>query len=347
MKFKDALIKRVHHVKALGADHSLRDVIRALPKHEFHVHLAGSIRRETIIDLSEKHGIPLPSSKKQFLEAITPLEFSSGTALWELFHETYRWYWSHIRSCRDLERIVIEMLEDSCEQGIIHSEFTVSGSYLMQTFPFDEWTDAVMSGIDTAQKGATIDAAAILDISRRFGAENALANVMKVVKARPKCICGIGMGGDEIKYPHRLFKEAFAAARENDIPTNVHVAEFTPGETTIEAIEQLKPKRLGHALTTARSASAYKLLKDSGIHVESCPLCNYVGVMDNIDHISEHPIRKYYDEGIPISINTDDPRIFGYDLLDTYISLMKEAGFTLEEFQDINLKAKEFAFLRG
>lgn len=346
MRLPELVLHRLREVKKMARDEKLREEIRQIPKYEFHVHLGGSIRRQTLIELAAKNGVSLPAAKKDFLSVDTLLEFSKGEELWELFHVIYKWCWSCVKNCEDLERIVAEFLEDSYAQGVVHTEFTVSGSYLMNTFPFDEWTDAVRSGIETAQKHFSIKAGTILDISRRFGAENALKTVQEIIKRRPRAICAIGMGGDEAKYPHRLFKDVFKLARENNISTTVHVGEFTGGETTIEAIDELKPHRIGHALTTIQVKEAFEKLKESGLHVECCVLCNFVGGMGILSKLSEHPIRRYYDEGVPVSINTDDPRIFGFDLIDNYINLMKGLDFTMEDFVKINESAKKFAFIK-
>lgn len=342
---KKQIAQRLDRVKKLGLDPDLRAQVKKIPKIELHVHLGGSIRRSTIIDLADKNKVALPAPKKHFKQAPSPLEFFHGAELWELFHNTYRWYWSCVRSCDDLVRIAEEFLEDSYNQGVVHSEFTVSGSYLMKAFPFDEWTDAIEAGINNAERKFPIRAAAILDISRRSGSENATDNVKQVIDKRPKCICGIGMGGDEVKYPSRLFKGAFGLARENNLPATVHVAEFNPGETVIETINELAPNRLGHALNAAKSETAYNILKKSGLHVESCPLCNYVGEMGGIGDISEHPIKQFYKDNIPLSINTDDPQIFGFDLIDNYICLMKKAAFDFCDFKIINDRALESVFL--
>lgn len=347
MELKEHIARSIHHIKTLTNDPALRSAIQAIPKYELHVHLAGAIRRKTLVDLATKNNIGLPAAKKHFLQAPTLLDFSTGSKAWELFHTIYKWCWSCIKSCEDLERIVIEFLEDSHAQGVVHSEFTVSGSYITRAFPFDEWTDAIASGINIARKNTPIVAGAILDISRRFGAENALKNVEQILKSRPTAICGIGMGGDEVKYPHHLFKDAFALALENNIGSTVHVSEFTPGETTIEAINELKPQRLGHALNTIRSEEAYKTLKGSNLHVESCPLCNYVARMGGVDELYKHPVKRYFDDGIPISINTDDPRIFGFDLIDNYICLMRELGFSIEDFETINRRTSDFVFVKN
>jgi adenosine deaminase len=187
--------ERLAYIKLLAADPALREDVRRLPKCELHVHLGGSIRRETAVRLAEKNGVPLPAPKKDFLAARTPLEFFGGGEMWELFHNTYKWHWSCVRSCEDLSLIVREFLEDSYLQGIALSEFTVSGSYVTVNFPFDEWTGAVADGILEAQKKYPIKAGAVLDISRRLGPESALNNVRQLIERRPSCICGIGMGG--------------------------------------------------------------------------------------------------------------------------------------------------------
>ncbi|MBI2346047.1 MAG: hypothetical protein HYV03_04020 [Deltaproteobacteria bacterium] len=346
MHLQTEILKRLLHVKAIGCDADLREEIRTIPKCELHVHLAGAVRRSTLVDLARKNNVSLPASSAQdFLQAPNLLMLSSGNEIWELFHRMYQWCWSCVRSCDDLERIVFEFLEDSYHQGVRHSEFTVSGSAVMHKFPFDEWTDAVALGIHRAQASYPIAAAAILDISRRSGPAQAHANVDKVIQGRPSALCGIGMGGDEVKYPDSLFTEAFQHARKNAIPSTVHVAEFAPGETTITTIEMLQPNRLGHALNTIKSTQAYAILKEKGIHVESCPLCNYLGLVGGLTCIEEHPISKYYMDGIPISINTDDPHIFGFDLLDNYVCLFKEAHFTIEDFRAINKRAATFGFI--
>lgn len=345
MSLKKDITRRLDHIKSISSDAGLRNDVRKIPKYEFHVHLGGSIRRTTLADLARKNGVNLPASNKHFLNAASLIEFSSGLTLWELFHKIYLWSWSCVKSCEDIERIVVEFLEDSYNQGVVHSEFTVSGSYLMKNFPFDEWTDAVGSGIGITRKGVPIAAAAILDVSRRSGPEEAECNIKKVIEKRPPAICGIGMGGDEVAYPSSAFKGAFEMAREAGLDSTVHVAEFNPGEVTIGVINELRPRRLGHALNTVKSAEAYRLLRNSGLHVESCPTCNYVGGMGGIDDLSKHPVRRYFDDGIPVSINTDDPQIFGYDLIDTYAALYKEGLFSCEELQMINARSAEAAFI--
>jgi adenosine deaminase len=211
-------------------------------------------------------------------------------------------------------------------------------------FPFAEWTQAFAEAIDHAQQHLSIQAGYLLDISRRSGPQVATQIVQQAVEHKPKHLAGISMGGDEVKFPCRNYTKAFALAREHGIPSTVHVSEFNPGETTIEAIDHLQPNRLGHALNTIHSPVAYQKLKASGIPVESCPLCNFVGGMGGISKLADHPIRKYFLDGIPLSINTDDPRIFGFDLVDNYVCLMKEAGFTMDDFVKINEQAKASAF---
>lgn len=344
MSIRDQILGRLNLVKSVAGDADLRCDIASIPKYELHVHLGGSIRRATAVDLARKNCVALPAPEKDFLCAATPLEFFEGSQMWELFHTCYKWHWSCVKSCEDLERIVIEFLEDSHGQGICHSEFTVSGSYLMRAFPFDDWTAAIASGIEAANRRFGVDAAAILDISRRFGSQDAIRTVELLIDKRPKCLCGIGMGGDEVKYPHHLFREVFKLARECGISTTVHTSEFTQAETTIEAIEELRPNRLGHALNAVKSPQVYAALRRSGIHVESCPTCNYVCAVGGLDSISQHPIERLYRDGIPVSINTDDPQIFGYDLIDTYVCLIKESGLCIEDLKAINAQSSDFTF---
>lgn len=344
MSLLNEILTRLEHVRTVAANPERRAEIRKIPKYELHVHLGGSIRRETAIQLAEKNGVSLPSSKKSFAETPTPLQHFAGDQLWELFHNTYAWHWSCVQTCDDLKRIVIEFLEDSHEQGVVYSEIIVAGSFVMNRFPFTEWTHAIQEGIEEAEHSLGIRSGYLLDISRRSGPEVATNNVRKIIEHRPAHLVGISMGGDEVKYPCRDYTEAFALARENNIPSTVHVSEFNPGETTTEAIDSLQPDRLGHALNTIKSPAAYQRLKNSRIPVESCPLCNFVGGMGDINNLSDHPIRRYFLDGIPLSINTDDPRIFGFDLLDNYICLMKEAGFTVDDFVKINEQAKAGVF---
>lgn len=346
MPLLNEILTRLERVRTVAANPELRAEIRKIPKYELHVHLGGSIRRETAIQLAEKNGISLPSLKKSFAETPTPLQHFAGDQLWELFHNTYAWHWSCVQTCDNLKRIVIEFLEDSHEQGVVYSEIIVAGSFVMNRFPFTEWTHAIQEAIEEAERSLGIRSGYLLDISRRSGPEVATSNVRKIIKHRPAHLVGISMGGDEVKYPCRNYSEAFALARENNIPSTVHVSEFNPGETTTEAIDNLQPNRLGHALNTIKSPRAYQKLLQSGIPVESCPLCNFVGGMGGRNNLWDHPIRKYFLDDIPLSINTDDPRIFGFDLLDNYVCLMKESGFSIADFESINKGAAKQAFTR-
>lgn len=146
---KKTIETRLGHIRRVRESNpDLAQAIEHISKYELHVHLGGSIRRETIVDLAAKNGVSLPASREDFLNASAPILFFDGEHFWELFHDAYKWHWSCIKSCEDLSRIVFEFLEDSHGQGVVQSEFTLSGSYLMNAFPFDEWVAAVGDGIN-------------------------------------------------------------------------------------------------------------------------------------------------------------------------------------------------------
>ncbi len=344
MTLTNSILARWQHVKSLGSDGALREAVRKIPKHELHVHLAGSIRRATALELAQRYGVALPCAAADFLSAPAPLLCFSGDDIWSRFHATYLWHWSCVQRVEDLQRVLQEALEDAAAQGVVYSEYTISGSYVLANFSWDEWTSALAETIDAAQHSFGICGRVILDISRRRGPALALETVQQIASDRPRAICGIGLGGDEVRYPHRLFHAAFACARAEKIFSTVHVSEFTDGATTTEALDTLQPDRLGHALTTHRDTAAYAHLRSSGRHVESCPACNVIMGVDGIEHFADHPIRKYFDAGIPLGINTDDPQILGIDLLDVYVALARTLDFSLEDFAAMNAQAQRVRF---
>ncbi len=313
-------------------------IINSLPKAEHHIHLVGSIRPETLLWVADESG--LDSQWDSVDDVREFFKFSDFPHFLKVFGTCM----AYITKESMFERIAYETLEDQASQNVLHSEIIFSAPQRMKTagMDFALMMDALNRGIDRAQREFAVTCSTRVDLIRDYGPDYQM-EVLDQILEHPEGIVGIEIGGSEYDYPPAQFKAVYDRARGMGLRLVAHAGEALGWESVVDAIECLGVERIGHGLTAQNSPEAVKLLKEKGVTVETCPVSNVrTGVCKDI---KSHPVRQYYDQGISISVNSDDPTMFGTDMNNEYMTLHEVHGFTVAELFDISLNSVRTSFL--
>jgi adenosine deaminase len=242
------------------------------------------------------------------------------------------------------ERIAYETLEDQTSQNVLHSEIIFSAPQRVKRagMDFGFMMKAYNKGISRAEKDFNVTCSTRIDLIRDYGPDYCDAE-LGWIEDYPDGIVGIELGGSEHDWPPAQFKTVYERAREMGLRLVAHAGEAAGPESVIDAVNILGVERIGHGFTAKNSVEAIKLLKKKGVTIETCPISNVrTGVCGDI---KDHPVRKYYDEGVSISVNSDDPTMFGTDMNNEYMTLHQVHGFTVSELYDISINSLKTSFL--
>ena len=317
------------------------DFIARLPKAELHLHLEGMVGPRTLRRLAERHGTPLGATGVAAGEAIDRLY---STRDFRAFLDAFKTVCQHLRSPEDYEFITYEALRQLAGQNVRYAELTLSaGVILWMGGSVAESFAGVAEASRRAREDFGIRTAWIFDAVRQFGTESAMEVVSHAARLQDRGVVGFGIGGDERKAPAELFREVFATARSEGLRLTVHAGETAGPESIWGALEELGAERIGHGLTAAEDPRLVDYLIEKQIPVEICLTSNLrTGCLDELQR---HPLRRYFDRGMAVVLNTDDPALFGTDLNREYRLAREIFGFTDKELAELARASFRAAFL--
>jgi adenosine deaminase len=322
----------------------LLDFARRIPKVDLHVHLEGSIRPATLLQLAERNSIRLPAQDEASLQAF--YQFHDFTH----FIQVYMTVTGCLCSVDDYRLAAYEFGHDCALQNIRYAEvtFSILTNVRLTGLP---WQD-ILSGLNTGRKQARaefgVDWRWVFDIVRDLP-ETQQAVLDIALAARDQGVVALGLGGNERGYPPGLFVETFLRARQAGLPRVPHAGENEGPASVRAAIDLLHADRIGHGVRCIEDPALVELLCTRQIPLEICPTSNIrLGVY--ADYAS-HPLRRLWDargefhRQLPITINSDDPPMFGTDLAHEYEILVEYFGFTADELARISLNGVRYSFL--
>lgn len=288
-----------------------------IPKIENHLHLEGAIPVETVWQLIQKYGGDKSvANVGQLKDRFVFRDFNH-------FIETWSWKNQYLREYEDFVLITDAVLRDIISQNVKYAEIFISPSLFKDRLQIQRIVESVAAGI-TKNPGIKVNL--IVDLVRNYGAEEEMKTLYEINEVKHLGIKGIGIGGSEKEYPPELFADIYNKARDFGFRTTCHAGEAAGPESIWAAINLLKPERIGHGTAAVHDIKLMEYLSDSKIPVELCPLSNLrTKVIEKIEH---HPVAKYIEYGIPVSINTDDPKMFGNSLAEEYQVLRDVFGFS-------------------
>jgi adenosine deaminase/aminodeoxyfutalosine deaminase len=308
--------------------------LAALPKAELHLHLEGSIAPSTLHDLQLGHGV-----KTTLAEVEKLYQYDDFVG----FLMAFKSITEHLKTPDDYELITHRLMERLKAENVLHAEVYVSvGVCLWREQNFAAIFEALERGRRRGERDFGVSLLWIFDAIRHFGAERAQEVAELAVRYRERNVAGFGIGGDERKGPPELFRDVYAYCADHGLHLTAHAGE-SAGPESIWGALNLRAERIGHGLTAHQDADLVQELSERQVPVEICVTSNLkTGVCSEI---SQHPVRAYFDQGIMITINTDDPALFRTTLAREYQLLQEHFAFTEEQLREVARNSFEASFL--
>ena len=320
----------------------IRDWLRGLPKAELHLHLEGTIDPETLVALSHRHD-PAPLTLADARNLYSYTNFLG-------FLDAFKAVSSRLQTPEDYELITYNMVRALAAQGIVHAEVYISFGiiyYWKQADP-EPFVAAIERGRLRAEHEFGTSILWIVDAVRHFGADEAARVFRRAAELRHAypAIVGIGIGGDEARGPASQFKALYDEARTAGLRLTAHAGESggpVDGTASIWAAINIGAERIGHGLAAQHDPHLLEVLAEKQIPVE-------LNVTSNIrtgccPSLADHPVRSYFDSGLFVTLNSDDPPMFGANLLDEYVLAHDQFDFTPDQLRELAANAAEASFL--
>ena len=321
-----------------STDKSLHNFIRNMPKVELHVHLEGSIRPATTLALAERNNVPLPARDLAGLR-----EFYHFTDL-EHFVRVYFTISCCLKTVQDFSLIAYEFGAEMARQRIRYAEvtFTPYTNVANTGLSFDAIMAGLNEGRARAQAELGVEFRWVIDISRND--PHSRHDVARwAAGALDRGVVGFGLGGPEQGYPPEPFAGAYAVALEAGLHSVPHAGEGAGPDSVWGAIRALKAERIGHGVRSVEDPALIDYLRDRQIPLEVCPTSNLC--LGGYRSYEEHPVRWLWDQGLYVTVNSDDPPMFNTDLVAEYQALADHLGFTADELERLSLNALRASFL--
>ncbi len=297
-----------------------------MPKVELHLHLEGAIPLPCLWKLVQKYagesGVP---SLEALVARFKYRDFSH-------FIDTWVWKNQFLREYEDFTRIAAEVARDLVSQNVLYAEaFYSPGDYRRIGLDQLRIAEAIRAGF---REVPDISIGLITDLIRDHGPERAEATLDVIREiADDLGIIGVGIGGSEHLFPPEPFARVYERARSLGLRTTAHAGEACGPESVWGAVRALRVDRVGHATRAVEDPALMDHLAEHQIPVELCVISNVrTGAVKSI---AEHPARAYFERGIPLSINTDDPKLFNTSLADEYLALHTDLGFSVAEIHSL------------
>jgi aminodeoxyfutalosine deaminase len=312
--------------------------LRSLPKTELHLHLEGTVTPETLVELSQRNDDqPMTLEEARALYHYT--DFTGFLLAFKAVSE-------RLRTPEDYELITYRMLQRLAAQGVVHAEAYVSVGvvYYWRRIEFEPLFYAMEAARVRAEQEFGITLYWIFDAVRHFGPEEAARVFRKAAELRNTwpSIVGIGIGGDERRTGAEPFRELFQEAKDAGPRLTAHAGE-TMGPESIWAALNIGAERIGHALSAQLDPDLMEVLAERQVPLEICVTSNVrTGCCPTLE---EHPVRRYFDAGLMVTLNSDDPAMFESDLQDEYRVAHDAFGFTAEHLRELAANSIEASFL--
>lgn len=319
--------------------------IRALPKVELHRHLDCSVRWSTLIELAPQVGIELESSlKKQQAQFLVTEPMRDLESVLKKFLNAQK----VLASEEILERIAFEACEDAFNDGVKLLELRYAPTFINDghaDLSFEKIHQALSKGVNRAKKSLPM-AVGLICIVQRIKSYDLGAKVVDFAIDHKDSFIALDLADNEEGFDPKTFAPLFQKAKKAGLHLTIHSGETPQPQSAMwvkDSIEILGAERIGHGIQIVNNPEVLKFVKEKKIPLEVCPISNYL--TQSYPTYEAHPIRKLINEGVLVTVNSDDPGVFATTLSDDYEVLHRVHGFTTEDFKHCNKIAFDYSFI--
>src|SRR3954467_7073680 len=327
--------------------------IRSLPKAELHLHLEGTVEPATLLELAERHPEPFSPPANTRYKDVSEIDLTQPGAIDKLYqYDDFKGFLTafkavseQMRAPEDFELVTYKMMERLRGEGVLHAEvYGSAGIIQWRGQQFEPFLEAIDAGRKRGEKDFGVSVLWIVDAVRHFGIDAAKRVVDDVIRLSKKyeSVIGIGIGGDEARGPAEQFRAIYNSAKENGLHLLAHAGESV-GPESIWAALNIGAERIGHGLNAIADPDLVQELAERQVPVE-------INITSNLRtgccrKIQDHPVRRYFDEGVMITLNSDDPPMFGSWLANEYQIAQDNFAFTDEHMCELARNSFEASFL--
>jgi adenosine deaminase len=318
-----------------------RELLRRLPKAELHCHLDGSVRPETLLDLADAHAVRMPVDDPDALRDFMLVRDARNL---EDYLARFTVTLSVMQRADALERIAFELAEDAHRDGVLYLETRFAPVLnIREGLQPQDVVAAAIRGLQRAEAQYGITGRVIVTALRDLDPQVSLVMAELAVAFRDRGVVGFDLAGSEAGHPAGAHAAAFAHARAHDMACTCHAGEGDGAHSVREALQSCCAHRVGHGTRLIEDPSLMNYVADRGIPIEICLTSN---VQTRVaSSYGAHPLRRYFDEGIKVTLNTDNRLMSATTLTDEYAHAATDLGFTFDELARLAMNGFETAFL--
>jgi adenosine deaminase len=318
-----------------------RDLVQRIPKAELHVHLDGSLRAETMLELAAEQGIAMPAANPDALRDYMHVRDARNLVDYlERFEITL----SIMQTADALERIAYELAEDLARDNVRYAEIRYSPILNIRGgLPLTETVEAPLRGLKRAADEHGIRTALIICGIRNMDPATSRDLADLTVAYKNRGVVAFDLAGAEYNYPAKKHKDAFFRVINENMAATIHAGEAYGPESIHQALHYCKAHRIGHGTRLFEDPELMAYVRDFRIPLEICLTSNVQ--TRAVPSFEEHPVRRYYDEGLIVTLNTDNLLMSATTVTDEYWRAHQHLGFTWDELCDIALMSFASAFL--
>jgi len=327
--------------------------IRSLPKAELHLHLEGTVEPATLMELAERHPEPFAPPANSKYKDVSEIDLTQPGAIDKLYQysdftgflSAFKTVSEQMRAPEDYELVTYKMMERLRGEGVLHAEVYVSAGIIQwRGQHFEHFLEAIEIGRKHGKEDFGVSVLWIIDAVRHFGVDAVKRVVDDSIRLRKKheSIVGIGIGGDEARGPAEQFRSIYTKAKDHGLHLLAHAGESV-GPESIWAALNIGAERIGHGLNAIADPDLVQELAERQVPIE-------INLTSNLRtgccrKLQDHPVRQYFDEGLMVTLNSDDPAMFGSWLGNEYQLARDNFGFTDEHLRELARNSFEASFL--
>lgn len=318
-----------------------RDMLLRLPKAELHVHLDGSLRPQTMLELAAEHGVPLPADDADALGRYMRVDDAADLVG---YLERFEVSLSVMQTAEALERIAYELIEDAAAENVRYMEVRFCPALNTEEgLSHEEVLEAVLAGLTRAQDDFDVLSGVIVCALRNQAPGLSLRLAQLAVDYMDRGVVAFDLAGAEHGHPAIEHAVAFDHAAAHNLPITIHAGEAYGPLSISQAIHRCHARRIGHGTRLHEDKDLLHFVRDFRIPLEVCPTSNVQTGATR--ELATHPIRMYYERGLVVTVNTDNRLMSGVDLTDEYEVLHRHLGFDWDELVDVSRMGFQSAFL--
>lgn len=323
-------------------DNHLLDHLNRLPKIDLHLHLDGSVKPNTIRELASQLGMELPVTKDEDLTPWMQID-DSCTSLKEYLSK-FQFVLPFLQTTEALERVAYEVVEQASEQGCVYIE--VRFAPLLHTvngLTVDEAIHYTIEGLRRGERQFGVKARAIAICLRSDSIEQNKEVIEAANRYYGKGIVAVDLAGDEASFPPELHRPLFETAQRYGLPITIHAGEAGGSQNVYESITGLGASRIGHGVRIINDPEVMELVKTKRIPLELCPISNIQ--TKAVTGWDAYPINAFMEQGILVTVNTDNLTVSGTNITLEYYMLMEQCGLSIEQIGTLILNGANASFL--